>query len=111
MARAVSEHRRSWQAIACAALAAATLLVLGTRAFRGVDLTDESFHAALAYRFLLGDVPFRDELALHQTAVLLTLPGVWLSLIHHLYSFRKRDPQYRAGGRAPAPVSARCTRQ
>ncbi len=60
------------------AIFAATAGVLLVRVYRGVDFTDESFPAALAYRFALGDVPFRDELAVHQSAALLTLPAVWL---------------------------------
>ena len=64
--------------LGCLAVLVAVLAVLVARDLRGIDFTDDSFNAALAYRFLLGDVPFRDELAVHQTAALLTLPAVWL---------------------------------
>lgn len=73
-----SEPRNYRQTLGCAVLLATVLIVLVWRSFRGIDLTDESFHAALTYRFLLGDVPFRDELTVHQMAALLTLPAVWL---------------------------------
>ena len=46
------------------------------RAREGVDFTDESFYVALPYRFALGDQPFRDEIAVHQTAALLAYPAV-----------------------------------
>jgi hypothetical protein len=73
-----SESRNYRQTLAGALLLALVLSLLVWRSFRSVDLTDESFHAALTYRFLLGDVPFRDELTVHQMAALLTLPAVWL---------------------------------
>jgi hypothetical protein len=72
------EFPRRLEMLACLAVAAAVLVLLVTRDLRGIDFTDESFHAALAYRFLLGDVPFRDELAVHQTAALLTVPPLWV---------------------------------
>jgi hypothetical protein len=63
--------------LVCLAIFAATAAVLLSRVYRGIDFTDESFNAALAYRFVLGDEPFRDELAVHQSAALLTVPAVW----------------------------------
>lgn len=42
----------------------------------GVDFSDESYYVSLAYRFCLGDAPFRDELHLGQTAALITWPFV-----------------------------------
>ncbi len=44
----------------------------------GVALTDESAWIAMPYRFVLGDVPFVDELWIQQTAGLLVVPLVWL---------------------------------
>lgn len=58
------------------------LVVLGTLAFLlvkiffGVDFTDEGFYASIPYRFFLGDKPFVDETAIHQTAGFLTFPLV-----------------------------------
>ena len=75
---APARRRNPGPAFAGAVVAIVAVLVLAARAFRGIDFTDESFHAALTYRFLLGDVPFRDELTVHQTAALLTLPALWL---------------------------------
>ena len=42
----------------------------------GLDLSDEAYYVALAYRFALGDIPFEDELHLSQSAALLTWPLV-----------------------------------
>ncbi len=42
------------------------------------DLTDESFSMALPYRFVLGDKPFVDEVAIQQTAGLVLFPFIWL---------------------------------
>lgn len=53
-------------------------LFLLFRSFFGVDFTDEGFYASIPYRFLLGDRPFIDENAIHQTAGFLTFPFVWL---------------------------------
>ncbi len=44
------------------------------RLFFGVDFTDEAFLIAIAHRFWRGDIPFVDELFVHQTPVLLIAP-------------------------------------
>ncbi len=44
----------------------------------GIDLTDESFFAAMPYGFARGARPFHDELIVHQTASILVWPFVSL---------------------------------
>ncbi len=48
-------------------MAALTFLIAFWRVHFGVDLTDESFYVATAYRFVSGARPFIDELLVHQT--------------------------------------------
>ncbi len=57
-----------------AALALAGLVFVRLR--YGIDFTDEAYYAAMAVRFLRGDIPFLDELFVNQTAVLVLLPFV-----------------------------------
>ena len=60
-----------------AGVAAALLLLVASLVRRiglGVDVQDESFYVATAYRFAIGDRPFVDEVFIHQTAALLTAP-------------------------------------
>ncbi len=66
--------RKSWilALLGTAALAGAAFYRLRF----GIDFTDEAYYATMAVRFLRGDVPFRDELFINQTAVLETLPLV-----------------------------------
>ena len=54
------------------------ILVTFARMFLGADFMDEAFYAAMAWRFVLGDTPFVDEINPVQTAALLTRPFVWL---------------------------------
>ena len=44
----------------------------------GIDLTDESFYVALAWRFAVGAKPFVDETTVAQQAALLVFPFVWI---------------------------------
>jgi hypothetical protein len=39
-----------------------------------VDTTDEAFYYAMPFRFLLGDTPFLDEIDIHQTSTVFSLP-------------------------------------
>lgn len=55
----------------------AALLWTWRRLSYGVDFNDESFYAALAWRFVLGDRPFVDEVNPVQASALLTQPLVW----------------------------------
>lgn len=60
-----------------AGLYTVVLLVLGAQRLRyGVDVTDESFYAALPYEFSLGNQIFIDEMAAQQSAALLVTPVV-----------------------------------
>lgn len=55
------------------------LSVAGILAYRltlGVNFTDEAYYAAMALRFSQGDLPFVDELFVHQTGATLILPFV-----------------------------------
>lgn len=72
----VASDARSNRLLAVVAVAACVLLAGLTfrRLFFGVDFTDESFYLACAYRFLLGDTPFVDEINPTQSACLQTLP-------------------------------------
>lgn len=58
--------------------AAVVLVAMTRRLSLGVDLTDDAFATALAYRFALGARPFVDELNSSQTAALIVTPLVWL---------------------------------
>ncbi len=64
-------------AVACL-IALITVMSFWTRMRLGVDLTDESFPIALAYRFVLGDRPFLHEFSHVQTSALILWPLVWL---------------------------------
>jgi hypothetical protein len=60
---------------------AVALAVVGITYYRiwfGVDLTDESFYVALAWRFAVGAKPFVDETTVAQQAALLVFPFVWI---------------------------------
>ena len=46
------------------------------RLLRGVDFTDEGYYNAVAYRLVLGDKPFINQILVHQTAFLLFTPLV-----------------------------------
>lgn len=46
----------------------------------GVDWADESFAYAITQRYALGDLPFKDEFNLRQTAGLITTPFYWIYL-------------------------------
>ncbi len=63
-------------------LAPALLLLLAAapvcRAFFGIDWTDESYYAALAYRFCLGDQLFANSWDIHQLSALFSAPLVFL---------------------------------
>lgn len=52
----------------------AVIVLTWQRLYVGVDFTDESFYAALQYRFALGDMPLRDEQNLTQFSAVLVLP-------------------------------------
>jgi hypothetical protein len=55
---------------------ALALLATFARMFAGADFMDEAFYAVLAWRFVLGDTPFVDEINPVQTAALITRPFV-----------------------------------
>ncbi len=46
------------------------------RLFYGVDVLDEAYYIAIPYRFVLGDIPFIDEISIHQTSSILIFPIV-----------------------------------
>jgi hypothetical protein len=52
------------------------------RLYYGVDIEDEAFYAVLPYRFVLGDLPFVDELNVQQFSAGLTILPVkaWIWL-------------------------------
>lgn len=51
--------------------------LLAARAFYGFDWSDETYYAALPYRFVLGDRPFIDSWDIHQTSAMILFPVVW----------------------------------
>ena len=66
----------TWAVAACA-LALVGLVYL--RLFFGIDFTDESFYAAVPYRFVLGAKPYIDEVSVTDTnTAILLYPLVWL---------------------------------
>ena len=68
---------RAW-AVAAVCVAAVVALVL--RLLHSVDVTDEAFYAASAYRFALGARPLLDDWSPQQLAALVTSPIVRLHL-------------------------------
>lgn len=64
------------------AITALVVALLGLRLRYGVDLLDESYYAAVSYRFALGMRPLLDDLSVHQFASFLVAPVVriWLWL-------------------------------
>jgi hypothetical protein len=64
------------------AITALVVTLLGLRLRYGVDLLDESYYAAVSYRFALGMRPLLDDLSVHQFASFLVAPVVraWLWL-------------------------------
>jgi hypothetical protein len=70
--RSIAERLIRFSAIAL------VMLCAGFRLTRGVDFTDEAYYTAVAYRFVLGDKPFVDQILVHQTAFLLVTPLVGL---------------------------------
>lgn len=67
-----------WERLLFLSLAGA---FIGCEIFRlchGVDFTDEAYYNAVAYQFALGDQPFVDQFAVHQTAFVLVAPLIWL---------------------------------
>lgn len=62
---------------AVVALSGCTALALA-RLRLGVDFTDEAWYVATAYRFVLGDKPYVDEVFLMQGAALFTWPFIGL---------------------------------
>jgi hypothetical protein len=65
---------------AVAAVCVAALAALVLRLFHSVDVTDEAFYAASAYRFALAARPLLDDWSPQQLAALLTSPIVRLHL-------------------------------
>jgi hypothetical protein len=63
--------------IACA-IALTCAAVTYDRLHFGIDLHDEAYYVATAYRFVLGDRPLLDDMTPHQTASLLMAPLVRL---------------------------------
>jgi len=66
--------RKCW--FSCIAVVAwiASVVALVVRLPFGAGTTDEAFYSAMTYGFTLGNKPYRDELALHQNAAILTVP-------------------------------------
>ncbi len=62
-------------------VAALAVLLLGLRLRYGIDLLDESYYAAVSYRFALGMRPIIDDVSGHQFASYLVSPFVrwWLA--------------------------------
>ena len=65
---------------AVAAVCAAALVALVLRLLHSVDVTDEAFYAASAYRFALGARPLLDDWSPQQLAALVVSPVVRLHL-------------------------------
>jgi hypothetical protein len=55
-----------------------SVALLCNRLFYGVDFLDESYYVAIPYSYALGAQPFVDEIAVHQSAALVTYPLVKL---------------------------------
>jgi hypothetical protein len=72
------EERSTAEEVICFFAIVLALFCAVFRLTRGVDFTDEAYYAAVAYRFVLGDKPFVDQILVHQTAFLLFTPLVGL---------------------------------
>ncbi len=59
------------------------LLASYIRIYFGVYFTDESFYIAIPYRFILGNMPLRDEYSICQFAGILLYPFYYLYLLLH----------------------------
>ena len=77
-------HRARGWFFGIVAAYAATILVALRHLRYGVDVWDEGFYVALAYRFIRGDVAIRDEIDPHQFGSLLASPlyAAFLSVTH-----------------------------
>lgn len=64
-------------AVVCA-LAVFCVIAVAYRFLFAFEPSDEGFSLALAYRFVLGDKPFVDEISIQQTAGIVIYPLVWL---------------------------------
>ena len=63
--------------------ALAWLFALGVLRYRipyGVSHREEAFYSAMPYSFLIGNQPYFDERAIHQSAGILLMPLYWLYL-------------------------------
>lgn len=74
MKKTCSFNKSAFTALACVLALIATAALLVLRAPYGLDLTDEPYYSALAYRLLLGDRLFVDAWELHQISAYLTVP-------------------------------------
>lgn len=59
------------------------LLASYFRIYFGVYFTDESFYIAIPYRFILGNIPLKDEYSICQFAGILLYPFYYLYLLVH----------------------------
>ncbi len=59
------------------------LLACYIRIYIGVYFTDESFYIAIPYRFILGNIPLKDEYSICQFAGVLLYPFYYLYLLLH----------------------------
>lgn len=55
----------------------ALCILFGLRAFFGFDWSDETYYAALTYRFVLGDPVFESSWDIHQFSAIITFPLVY----------------------------------
>lgn len=78
MKERASESASGAVKLVAGACALFVLVMTARRLLLGVDFGDEATYVALAWRFVLGDRPFVDEVNLIQTASFFTLPLVWL---------------------------------
>jgi hypothetical protein len=60
------------------ALGLAALAAIAYRFGFSSEITDETFPIAMAYRYVLGDKPFVDEITIQQTPAIILYPFVWL---------------------------------
>lgn len=80
----MKEHNAKQTNIFIISLFVIVLLASYIRIYFGVYFTDESFYIALPYRFILGNLPLKDEYSICQFAGILLYPLYYLYLsIHH----------------------------
>lgn len=72
-----SIRKPSWQCVFFITISMIVISAVVSKAFFGMDWSDETYYAALSNRIAMGDVPFREIWDIHQTSAFLTAPIIF----------------------------------